>query len=111
MSSRHSILLENDNIASEASSITSESTLPNVFSRIIGLAPVIQSTVKRDCYTRLIPQYNHNHDLYKKLSNDLRRRYSLYIYREPLYDDRPIIMARLPRYYIKVSAIKKPRTS
>jgi hypothetical protein len=111
MSSRHSTPLENDNTASQVSSITSRSTLPNAFSRMMGPAPVIQSTAKRDRYTRPIPQYNHNYDLYKKPSNDLRRDYSPYIYGEPLYDDRPIIVARLPRYHTEAGAVKKPRTS
>jgi hypothetical protein len=111
MSSRHSTPLKNNNTASQVLSITSGSTLPNTFSRIIGPAPIVQSTAKRDYYTRPTPQYNHNYDLYKKPSNDLRRDYSPYIYREPLYDDQPIIVARLPRYHTKAGAIKKPRTS
>jgi hypothetical protein len=67
----------------------------------MGPAPVIQSTAKRDCYIRPTPQYNHNYDIYKKPSNDIRCDYSPYVYGEPLYDDRPIIVARLPRYYTK----------
>ena len=34
-----------------------------------------------------------------------------YIYGEPLYDDRPIVVARLPRYHTEAGAAKKPRTS
>ena len=110
MSFYHFILFENDNIAFKASSIIFKSTLLNVFSRIIKPTPVISSTSKRDRYIRFISQYNHNYDLYKKLSDDLRRKYSLYIYRELLYDDRLIIIARLPRYHIEISIVKKLRT-
>ena len=55
MASRHSTPLENDTIASRTSSIASRSTLPNAFSRMMGLAPVIQSTAKRDCCIRPTP--------------------------------------------------------
>ena len=55
MSSRHSTPLENDNTASQVSSITSRSTLPNAFSRMMGPAPVVQSTAKRDRCTRPTP--------------------------------------------------------
>ena len=71
MSSRHSTPLENDNTASQISSITSGSTLPNAFSRMMGPAPVVQSTAKRDRCTRPTPQYNHNYDPYKKPSNNI----------------------------------------
>jgi hypothetical protein len=111
MPSRHSTPLENDTMASQASSITSGSTLPNAFSRMMGPAPVIQSAAKRDSCARPTPQYNHNYNPYKKPSNDLQCDYSPYVYGEPLYDDRPIIVARLPRHHTKAGATKKPRTS
>jgi hypothetical protein len=98
MPSHYSTPLEDNTTASQALSITSGSTLPNAFSRIMGPAPVIQSTAKRDSCVRPTPRYNHNYDLYKKPSDDIRCDYSPYIYGEPLYDDRPIIVARLPRY-------------
>jgi hypothetical protein len=41
MSSYHSTPLKIDTMASQALSIASRSTLPNAFSRIMGLAPVI----------------------------------------------------------------------
>ena len=111
MSSRHSTPLENDTTASQAETITSGSTLPNAFSRMMGPAPTGQSTQKRDRYIRLKPQYNRNYNPFEKPPNDLRPDYSPYVFREPLYDDRAIIIARLPRYYTAAPAAKKPRTS
>ena len=43
MSSNHSILLENDTIASLIETIAFESTLPSAFSRMIGPVPTGQS--------------------------------------------------------------------
>ncbi len=77
---------------------------------MIALAPVVQSTIKRDRCARPTPTYNHNYNPYKKPSVGLRRDYSPYVYREPLYDDRPITVARLPTYHTAVAAAKKPRT-
>src|SRR6266536_4192693 len=108
MASRYSTLLENDTVASQVSTTTSRSTLPNAFNRMIQPAPVVQSTVKRDRCTRPTPTYNHNYNLYKKPPVDLRSDYSPYIYREPLYDDQLIIIARLLTYYIVSGPIKKP---
>jgi hypothetical protein len=76
----------------------------------MGPAPVIQSTAKHDYCVWPTPWYNYNYDLYKKLSSDIRCDYSPYVYGEPLYNNRPIIVARLPWYYIKAGAAKKPRT-
>jgi hypothetical protein len=58
MSSRHSTPLENDTTVSQASTNASGSTLPNAFSRLMGPAPIIQSTAKRDLYARPTPIYN-----------------------------------------------------
>ena len=110
MSSRHSTPLENDTTASQASTNASRSTLPNAFSRLMRPAPVIQSTTKRDLYTRPTPAYNQYYNPFQKLADDLRSDYSLYVYREPLYDDRAIVVARLLKHYIEAGAAKKPRT-
>jgi len=111
MSSNHSTPLENDTIASQAETIASESTLPSAFSRMMGPAPIGQSIQKRDRCVRLKPQYNNNYNPFQKPSDALRCDYSPYVFGEPLYDDRPIIIAQLPRYYTAVGATKKPRTS
>jgi hypothetical protein len=58
MSSRYSTLLKNNTIVSQASTNASRLTLPNAFSRLMGPAPVIQSTVKQDLCARPTPVYN-----------------------------------------------------
>ena len=110
MSSRHFTLLENDITAFKTETITSGSTLPNAFSHLIGPAPVIQSTTKRDLYVRLTPVYNQYYNPFQKPADDLRSDYSPYVYGEPLYDDRAIVVARLPKHHTEASAAKKPRT-
>ena len=110
MSSRHSTPLKNDTTASQASTNAFRSTLPNAFSRLIGPAPVIQSTAKRDLYTRLTSVYNQYYNPFQKPADDLRSNYSPYVYEEPLYDDRAIIVARLLKHHTEAGAAKKPRT-
>jgi hypothetical protein len=110
MASRHSTPLENDTTASQPSTTALGSTLPSAFSRMMQPAPVIQSTVKRDRCVRPTPTYNHNYNLYKKPLVDLRSDYSPYVYREPLYDNRPITVARLPTFHTALGPAKKPRT-
>ena len=110
MSSRHFTPLENDTTVSQASTNASGSTLPNAFSRLMGPAPVIQSTAKRDLYIRPTPIYNQYYNLFQKPADDLRSDYSPYVYREPLYDDRAIVVARLLKHHTEASAVKKPRT-
>ena len=110
MSSRHSTLLENDTTVSQASTTASGLTMPNAFSRLMAAAPVVQSTAKRDLYTRPTPVYNQYYNPFQVPVDNLYPNYSLYAYREPLYDDRAIIMARLPKHHTAAGAAKKPRT-
>jgi hypothetical protein len=58
MSSRHSILLKNNTIVSQASTTASRLTMPNAFSCLIAAAPVVQSAVEQDLYIRPTPVYN-----------------------------------------------------
>jgi hypothetical protein len=57
--------------------------------------PVIQSLVQRDKYARLVLRYNENYDLFKPANPDILKTYSLYDYRELLFDDREALVARL----------------
>ena len=58
MSSRHFILLKNNTIVFQALTTASKLTMPNAFSRLIAIAPVVQSTIKQDLYIRPTPIYN-----------------------------------------------------
>jgi hypothetical protein len=110
MSSRYSTPLENDTIASQASTTASGSTIPNAFSRLMTAAPVVQSTAKRDLCTRPTPTYNQYYNPFQVPADDLYSGYSPYVYGEPLYDDRAIVVARLPKHHTAADAAKKPRT-
>jgi hypothetical protein len=111
MSSRQPTPLEIDAEASRASSPTSGSTLPNAFSRLMGGTLVIRSAAKRDRCARPAPSYNQHYNPFQKPADDLRVDYSPYVYGEPLYDDRAIIVARLLKFYTAAAAAKKPRTA
>jgi hypothetical protein len=63
----------------------------------------------RDTCLRPIPKYNMNYNPYTTLSEDLLNRYSPYIFKEPLYDDRLIIVNELPKNCIVASLPKRPR--
>jgi hypothetical protein len=43
--------------------------------------------------------------------NDLDKEYSPYVYKEPLYNNRAITVANLPRQHILASAAKRQQTS
>ena len=65
----------------------------------------------RDWYTRLVPTYNHYYNPYKLLPKDLPKGYSLYIYREPLFNNRAIVISRLLASYITTSAFTRLKTA
>src|SRR5437016_6144751 len=56
-------------------------------------------------------KYNQNYNLYEPLCKDLPGGYSLYVFKEPLFDDRPAIVAQLPKKCTLASAAKRPRTA
>jgi hypothetical protein len=84
--------------------------MSNAFSRLMAAAPVVQSTVKRDLYTRPTPVYNQYYNPFQVPADDLYPDYSPYVYGEPLYDDRAIVVARLLKHYTAAGAAKKLRT-
>jgi hypothetical protein len=92
MSSHTSIPLELDSNASQASASNSQTTLPNVFGRMMSSSqPAAHIAIKDKC-PRPTPNYNDNYnpDL---LRDNLPGGYSPYVRGEPLYDDRPVIIA------------------
>jgi len=65
----------------------------------------------RDWYTRLVPTYNYYYNPYKLLLKDLLKGYSPYIYKEPLFNNRAIIILRLLASYITTSAFTRLKTA
>lgn len=103
-------------LASEASAThptsatPSTSSLPNAFGRMMANGPV-QEVLRRDTCKRPDPIYNTNYNPFIKPPDSLHGGYSPYIYGEPLYDDRPVIIARLPTNFTIAGPSKKARTS
>ena len=92
---------------------TTTSQLPlvlNAFNRIInkGKGP---SLMLRDSCLRLTLAYNSNYNLYVTLCKDITSGYSPYVFKEPLFDDRPIIVVQLPKHCVLAPPAKRPRTS
>jgi hypothetical protein len=111
MSSQHSTPLELDTTASQVSADASGSTLPNAFGRMMQGGRVVQQATRRDTCKRPTPTYNHNYDPFKKPSDTLPHGYSPYVFGEPLFDDRAVIIKRLPKHHIIAGPSKRPRTS
>ena len=94
---------------SETSPTPSGSSLPNAFGRLIASRGVVQAAVQRDRCSRLVPKYNDNYDPYQPAKSGLPANYSPYDHREPLFDDRSIIVANLPRNHTLAPPSKKPK--
>jgi hypothetical protein len=93
------------------SAVPSESSLPNAFGRMMAGKPKVQEVIRRDRCTRLEPTYNVNYNPFEKPPKDLPRGYSPYVFGEPLWDDRPVVVARLPSGYSIARPSKKKRTT
>ena len=65
----------------------------------------------RDWYTRLVPTYNYYYNPYKLPLEDLLKGYSLYVYKEPLFDNCAIVVLRLLISYITTSTSTRPKTA
>jgi hypothetical protein len=61
----------------------------------------------RDTCLRPTPKYNTNYNLYATLSKDLPNRYSPYIFKEPLYNDQPVIVNELPKNCVVAPLLKR----
>ena len=55
------------------------------------------SLVLRDSYSRPIPVYNSNYNPYTIPNKDTPGGYSPYIYKEPLFDNRSVVINKLPK--------------
>jgi hypothetical protein len=101
-----------NSMSREASANPSElpSTLLGAFSQMMQQQPVVQKKEVRDRCRRPSPTYNFNYNPYEPPSDDLPMGYSPYVFREPLYDDREVIVSRLPQQHTLCSAQKRRRT-
>jgi hypothetical protein len=89
---------------------TSQLSIPNAFSRMMQ-GEKRRDPALRDTCLRLIPKYNTNYNPYATPSEDLPNGYSPYVFKEPLYDDRPVIVNELPKNCVIAPLPKRPRTA
>jgi hypothetical protein len=85
----------------------SKSTLPSAFGRIIQPNQPPTTLLVRDQYTRPKPTYNNKYNPYVLSSSNLDKEYSPYAYREPLYNNRAITVANLPKQHILTNTAKR----
>lgn len=121
MSSRHESLnpTSNDEFDTlDTASNTPSSLVPNAFGRMMAasmeaLNPSDDATIPitrlRDTCYRPEPVYNINYNPHHAPPRDLNPEYSPYSNGEPLFDDRPIITARLPPRHVVTGAQRRPR--
>jgi hypothetical protein len=110
MSSRTSTPLEIDSTTSQASRNNLQGPLPNAFGRMMSSSQPAQAIVVKDKCDRPTPTYNHNYNPNEPPRDDLPKGYSPYVYGEPLYDDRPAIISRLPSRHTLAGSGKRLRT-
>jgi hypothetical protein len=106
MSSRHETPIDH---TPEPSITASGSALPNAFGRMMQGGPA--PAPKRDRCMRPEPTYNHNYDPFKAPPDTQPKGYSPFVHGEPLFDDREVIITRLPARHIVAGASSRPRTS
>ena len=66
--------------------------------------------ILRDRCKRPTPIYNKNYNPHEALRVDILKGYSPYIFKEPLFDDRLVVVAQLPKKCTLAGASKRPRT-
>jgi hypothetical protein len=87
----------------------SRSSLPSAFNRMINPNRAGLDVRLRDKCRWLKPIYNSNYNLYKKPRSDLFSSYTLYVFPEPLWDNRLVVVARFLKNYTLAKPLKKPR--
>jgi hypothetical protein len=107
MSSRDETLIE---LGSKTPEPSITSSLPNAFGRMMQGGASKPTAQQRDRYKRPTPTYNHNYNPFNTPPKDLPSSYTLYVRGEPLFNDREVIVSRLPVGHIVTSVSKRPRT-
>ena len=111
MTSYNITLAESSASRAEASPAPLASTVTSVFGYIMNATPPLTGLIARDRCFRPTSIYNNNYDLTKPPPLDRHIRYSPYVYREPLYDDRLVIVARLLARWTIALLTKRARTA
>ena len=99
-----------DHTSTQSEPTPSEASLPNAFDKL-GKSYTGQNVTNRDRCLRPTPTYNDNYNPYKPANLDKPTDYSLYVFGEPLFDNRPIDTSKLKSGYKITSTAKKTRTA
>jgi len=75
----------------------------------MGSMPREQRKNARDQYNRPVLTYNQNYNPYEPPPEDRRPNYSPYAPGEPLFNDRAVIIARLPKKHVITGTTKRKR--
>ena len=94
----------------EASPAPLAGTVNSAFGRMMNTARDHSPLRPRDRCTRPPLTYNENYNPEQPPLTDLPYNYSPYNYGEPLFDDRPFLVARLPPRWAETPAPARPRT-
>ena len=115
MASSHAspVLIEDDDArASLAASATTTATIVNTLQQIIRPQATKKPTkVVRDRCFRPPVKYNDQYDPFKPPNDRNKAEYSPYDFGEPLFDDREVIIARIPAGHVVAGASKKKKSS
>ncbi|KAG4427808.1 hypothetical protein IFR05_016709 [Cadophora sp. M221] len=110
--SRFTSPIDVDDVASEASGALSASSLPTVFGLMMaGQAASPAILITRDICQRPVPTYNDSYNPNQPEPTLRPFNYSPYANGQPLFDDRPVIVANLPQGKVLAPASKRTRTA
>ena len=98
-----------DLIVSQTLRAESVVSLLSAFSRMRRLDAPLLTIATRDKCIRPILQYNNNYNPFDAPNFRKPVGYSLYVFGKPLFDDRPLNIFNLRRYYIVEGITKKLR--
>ena len=111
MASSHALPIIIDDGESHSSPAASSTSLVNPFATMIALQSSKESKMLCDRCFRLTPTYNDNYNPTKPLSELIKAEYSLYNFREPLFDNREARLSRFPIGHVLAPTSKKKFTS
>jgi len=97
-------------IRSTSTTRSQSTSIPNAFNRLMGKQNPNPGELRDTCL-RPTPVYNEDYNPYVVPRKDLPTQYNPYAFKQPLYDDRPGIVAHLPLNCTLAPPTKRPRTS
>ena len=84
---------ESQSTRSKSAATSQSSSLPNAFSHLMGGKGKGPEVILRDRYKRPTPIYNKNYNPHEAPRVDIPKGYSPYIFKEPLFNDRLVVVA------------------